>query len=118
MPGAKRMEKLAKIKKASVRKASVPNVISGSESIETAQSETWTEKKYSGTVGRKINDFKRAIRSGATKVARQILEEKSFRKGVTESDYGRLAGRLSYLYYTNLREDEQLDDLTLVAVRL
>ncbi len=101
MPGAKRIEKLAKIKKASVRKASVPNVISGSESIETAQSETWTEKKYSGTVGRKINDFKRAIRSGATKVARQILEEKSFRKGVTESDYGRLAGRLSYLYYTN-----------------
>ena len=24
----------------------------------------------------------------------------------------------SYLYYTNLREDEQLDDLTLVAVRM
>ena len=32
MPGAQRMEKLAKIKKAVVRKARVPNMISGSES--------------------------------------------------------------------------------------
>ncbi|MEE1111148.1 MAG: lytic transglycosylase domain-containing protein [Alphaproteobacteria bacterium] len=101
MPGAKRMEKLAKIKKAVVRKASVPNIISGSESIEAAQSETWTAKKYSGNANQKINDFKRAIRTGSTKVARQILEEKSFKKSVSESDYGRLAGRLSYLYYTN-----------------
>ena len=101
MPGAKRMEKLAKIKQTTVRKASVPNMISGSESIETAQSENWTEKKYSGNAGNKINDFKRAIRSGSSKVARQILEDKNFKKGLTESDYGRLSGRLSYLYYTN-----------------
>lgn len=101
MPGAQRMEKLAKIKKAVVRKARVPNMISGSESIETAQSENWTAKKYSGDVEKKINQFKRAIRSGATKVARGILEDKKFKKGLTESDYGRLAGRLAYLYYTN-----------------
>lgn len=101
MPGAARMEKLAKIKQATVRKARVPNTISGSESIETAQSETWTAKKYSGSAEKKINEFKRAIRTGSTKVAREILENKSFKKKLTESDYGRLAGRLSFIYYTN-----------------
>ena len=101
MPGAQRMEKLAKIKKATVRKSNVPSVMTGSESIETAQSETWTAKKYSGAAEKKINEFKRAIRSGMTKVAREILEDKSFKKKLTESDYGRLAGRLSFIYYTN-----------------
>lgn len=101
MPGAKRMEKLANIKKTNVRKSKTPNMISGSESIETAQSETWTEKKYTGKTDKKINEFKRAIRTGSTKIARQILEDKSFKKNLTESDYGRLSGRLSYLYYTN-----------------
>ena len=79
----------------------MPNTISGSESIETAQSETWTAKKYSGAPEKKINEFKRAIRTGSTKVAREILEDKSFKKKLTESDYGRLAGRLSFIYYTN-----------------
>lgn len=101
MPGATRMEKLAKIKQTTVRKAKVPAIMSGSESIETAQSETWTAKKYSGSAEKKINEFKRAIRSGSTKVAREILENKSFKKKLTESDYGRLAGRLSFIYYTN-----------------
>ena len=101
MPGAQRMEKLAKIKKATVRKSNVPSVMTGSESIETAQSETWTAKKYSGAAEKKINEFKRAIRSGMTKVAREILEDKGFKKKLTESDYGRLAGRLSFIYYTN-----------------
>ncbi len=101
MPGAVRMEKLGKIKQATTRKASVPNSISGRESIETAQSETWTEKKYSGSTAKKINEFKRAIRSGSTKTARTILETSSFKRSLTESDYGRLAGRLSFIYYTN-----------------
>ncbi len=101
MPGAARMEKLAKIKKATVRKAKVPSIMTGSESIETAQSETWTAKKYTGSTEKKINEFKRAIRSGSTKVAREILETRSFKKKLTESDYGRLAGRLAYIYYTN-----------------
>ena len=101
MPGAARMEKLAKIKKATVRKAVVPVIMTGSESIETAQSETWTAKKYSGSAEKRINEFKRAIRAGSTKVARQILEDKKFRQKLTESDYGRLAGRLSFIYYTN-----------------
>lgn len=34
------------------------------------------------------------------------------------SDRQEIGEESSYLYYTNLREDEQLDDLTLVAVRL
>jgi len=101
MPGAARMEKLAKIKQATVRKSYVPAMVTGSESIETAQSETWTAKKYTGNAAKKIDSFKRAIRSGSTKVARQILEDRTFKKSLTESDYGRLAGRLSYIYYTN-----------------
>jgi len=101
MPGADRMVKLAKIKQATIRSAKIPRTISGGASIETAQSETWTEKKYTGETNTKINKFKRAIRSGSTKTARLILEDPAFKKKLTESDYGRLAGRLSYIYYTN-----------------
>lgn len=101
MPGATRMRDLAKIKKATVRKPKVPSILTVPDSIETAQSETWTEKKYSGTTNTNITKFKRAIRSGSTKTARIILETPSFKKKLTESDYGRLAGRLSFIYYTN-----------------
>ena len=101
MPGAERMAKLAKIKQATVRKPYVPRTISGGASIETAQSETWTAKKYTGDTNTKITKFKRALRSGATKTARLILEDASFKRKLTESDYGRLAGRLSFIYYTN-----------------
>ena len=101
MPGAERMEKLAKIKKVSVRSAKLPRTVTGAESIETAQSETWTAKKYSGDTDKKITKFKKAIRSGSTKTARTILEDRAFRRRLTESDYGRLAGRLAYVYYTN-----------------
>ena len=101
MPGATRMEKLAQIKKTTVRKASVPKMISGTDSIETAQSETWTAKQYSGATDASIKKFKRAIRSGSTKTARLILQDPAFKKKLTESDYGRLAGRLSFIYYTN-----------------
>ena len=58
MPGAVRMQKLAKIKQATVRKPFVPKIMTGPESIETAQSETWTAKKYSGSTEKKINKFK------------------------------------------------------------
>ena len=100
-PGAPRMAKLAEIKKATVRKPSIPSVISGTDSIETAQSETWTAKKYTGKTADKIAKFKQYIRNGSSKSARQILEEGAFKRSLTESDYGRLAGRLAYLYYTN-----------------
>ena len=101
MPGAVRLKKIANYKKATVRNPKVPNVTTGTESIETAQSETWTAKKYTGKVATKIDEFKKAIRSGSTKVARGLLEDKVLKKGLSESDYGRLAGRLSFIYYTN-----------------
>jgi len=100
MPGADRMVALAKIKKTTVRSAKLPRTVTGT-SIETAQSETWTQKKYTGDTNKKINQFKRAIRSGSTKTARLILQEPAFKRKLTESDYGRLAGRLAYIYYTN-----------------
>lgn len=99
-PGAPRMVALAKIKQATVRSAKLPSTISGT-SIETAQSETWTEKDYTGDTADKIKKFKKSIRSGSTKTARLILEDSAFKRRVTESDYGRLAGRLAYVYYTN-----------------
>lgn len=101
MPGAERLSKLAKMKQADVRKPSVPHIISGKDYIETAQSETWTVKQYNEKTTKIIDKFKRAIRSGMSKNARQILEDKSFKSKIAESDYGRLSGRLSFLYYTN-----------------
>ena len=101
MPGAERLSKMAVIKKATVRKPSVPNIISGKDHIETAQSETWTEKTYNDKIEQSIKKFKKAIRSGSSKTARTILEDKAFKAKVSEADYGRLAGRLSFLYYTN-----------------
>ncbi len=101
MPGAARMEKLAKLKKVNVKSARVPSMLTGGMSIETAQSETWTAKQYSGSTDKSITKFKKAIRSGSTKTARTILEDKSFKRKLDDSDYGRLAGRLSYVYYTN-----------------
>ena len=101
MPGAERVAKLAKLKKANVRKPVTYSVLTGKSNGETAQSETWTTKTYSKSVEKQITAFKRAIRSGSTKRARNILEDKSFKKALTSVDYGRLAGRLSYIYYTN-----------------
>ncbi len=101
MPGAERVEKLAKIKKVKVRKPVVYSSLTAKSGGESAQSETWTTKTYSKSIDNKITAFKRAIRSGATKRARNILEDKKFKKALSSVDYGRLAGRLSYIYYTN-----------------
>ncbi len=101
MPGAERVAKLAKIKKVNVRKPVTYSVLTGKSRGETAQSETWTTKTYSKSVEKKITSFKRSIRSGSTKRARNILEDKAFKKALTSVDYGRLAGRLAYIYYTN-----------------
>lgn len=100
MPGAERMYNLAKIKKVSVRSPRLPSVING-KSIETAQSENWTQKRYYGETDKNITKFKKSIRTGSTKNARLLLENPSFKKKLTESDYGRLAGRLAFVYYTN-----------------
>lgn len=101
MPGAERLYKIANIKQATVRKPLAPHIITGKDYIETAQSENWTVKQYKGSLTKTIDKFKRAIRSGSSKTARNILEDKSFKSKISESDYGRLAGRLAFLYYTN-----------------
>ena len=101
MPGAERLAKIANLKKVSVKKPVSPHILTGKEYIETAQSETWTAKNYSGKAAKKIEKFKKSVRSGSSKNARLILEDKSFKSKITSADYGRLAGRLSYLYYKN-----------------
>ena len=101
MPGAERLAKIANLKQASVRKPVVPNILTGKDYIETAQSETWTAKQYRDRVTKNIDKFKRAIRSGMSKNARNILESSSLKSNLSSADYGRLAGRLSFLYYTN-----------------
>ncbi len=101
MPGAERLSKIAQIKKATVRKPVVPHIVTGKEYIETAQSENWTAKTYNEKITKNIDKFKKAIRSGSSKTARVILEDKKFKSKLSEADYGRLAGRLSFLYYTN-----------------
>ncbi|MCQ2580888.1 MAG: lytic transglycosylase domain-containing protein [Alphaproteobacteria bacterium] len=101
MPGAERVEKLSKIKKVKVRKPVIYSSLTAKSNGESAQSETWTTKTYSKSVEKNITSFKRAIRSGSTKRARNILEDKKFKKALSVVDYGRLAGRLAYVYYTN-----------------
>ena len=101
MPGAPRVAKLGAIKKVKVKKPVTYSLLTGKSKGENAQSETWTTKTYSKAVEKKITAFRRAIRSGSTKRARNILEDKSFKKSLTSVDYGRLAGRLAYIYYTN-----------------
>lgn len=100
MPGSDRMYNLAHIKKTAVRPPRLPKMIEG-KSNETAMSENWTQKKYYGDTATRITRFKRSIRSGSTKNAKNILEDNLFKRRLTESDYGRLAGRLSFVYYTN-----------------
>ena len=76
MPGAERVAKMAKIKKVSVKKPVVYASVTAKTNGETAQSETWTTKTYSKNIDKKITAFRRAIRSGSTKRARNILEDK------------------------------------------
>ena len=100
MPGADRMYKLSKIKKVSAKSPKIPPIIAGKFS-ESPQSEVLIEKKYSKDIEKRINLFKKHLKKGNTKNARSILEENYFRKKMNDSDFGRLAGRLSFVYYTN-----------------
>ncbi len=101
MPGAERISKIAKIKQTTVRQAVAPSIMTGKDYIETAQSENWTAETYNEKISKDIDKFKKAIRSGSSRTARNILEDRGFKRKISESDYGRLAGRLSFLYYTN-----------------
>lgn len=100
MPGADRMYKLSKIKKTSAKSPKLPPIIAGKFS-ETPQSEVLIEKKYPKDIEKRINLFKKHLKKGHTKNARIILEDSYFRKKMNDGDFGRLAGRLSLMYYTN-----------------
>ncbi|MGI5845934.1 MAG: lytic transglycosylase domain-containing protein [Alphaproteobacteria bacterium] len=99
-PGAERIAKIAKIKKASVRSPKLPTPDVRFKDI-GAKSESWTTKEYSGATAGKIKQFKKVLSRGSTKNARHILEDKKFVKSLSKADYGRLAGRLAFIYYTN-----------------
>ena len=99
-PGAETLGKLAQKRKISARSAKSPAAVAlTGDSV--AYSENWTSKTYGGDTGVKINRIKSALRRGHTKNARDVLEDRSFRKKISAEDYGRLCGRLSFLYYAD-----------------
>ena len=102
MPGADRMFKLANRKKAAAHAPKLTPIASPSAE-QSAQSESWTAQNYSGETAKKIASFKNALRRGNTKNARNILEDSAFAKKLGEVDYGRLCGRLAFVYYTDGR---------------
>jgi len=99
-PGADRIAKIAHIKRIAVRSAKLPTpaVALGEAG---AKSESWTAKTYYGSTDKNISKYKKALSKGNTRNARQLLEDKKFQKSLLKSDYGRLAGRLAFIYYTN-----------------
>jgi soluble lytic murein transglycosylase-like protein len=101
MPGADRIAKIAKLKKASVRAPKLPKLATAAASDAAAKSEAWTTKNYAGATGKKVKQFKSALTGGSTKIARNILGDKAFKKAVSGADFGRLSGRLAFVYYTN-----------------
>ena len=99
MPGTGALSNLAKRRNVKVREAVLPDTASLTGD-DVANSEYWTSKTYGGDTGRKITQFRAALRRGNTKNARHILEDSAFRKKLTREDYGRLCGRLAFIYYT------------------
>ena len=71
-PGAERIAKIAKIKKASVRSPKLPTPDVRFKDI-GAKSESWTTKEYSGATAGKIKQFKKVLSRGSTKNARHIF---------------------------------------------
>ncbi|MCL2737533.1 MAG: lytic transglycosylase domain-containing protein [Alphaproteobacteria bacterium] len=99
MPGAPAIHALAKRRGAATRAPVVPvSVALTGDHI--AQSENWTTQRYTGETARQINQFRSFLRRGHTRNARAILEDRSFKRRVNTEDYGRLAGRLAFIYYS------------------
>jgi soluble lytic murein transglycosylase-like protein len=103
-PGADTLYKLAKKKGSGwVRYPALPQLLSASD--ETAYSENFTSKKYSSNINSKINEFKRYLKRGKTLNAKTVLEDNLVKARLTKTDYGRLAGRLAFMYYADARFD-------------
>ncbi|MDR1696771.1 MAG: lytic transglycosylase domain-containing protein [Rickettsiales bacterium] len=104
-PGADNIEKLAKRKGAkNVRAAKLPRIYSPAAPTDTT-ADIWTAKSYSGNTLKSLNKFKSALRAGNTKNAKNILITPAFRSGLTSADWGRLAGRLAFIYYADGYDD-------------
>ncbi len=105
-PGATNIYKMAlkkggaNAKNATRAPKSTSGLINGRES-EWAESESWTKKTYSGATGQNIKKFQNALRHGKTKNARDLLADKNFKKNLSAEDYGRLCGRLAFVYYAD-----------------
>ncbi|MDR0803616.1 MAG: lytic transglycosylase domain-containing protein [Rickettsiales bacterium] len=100
LPGADNMMKMAHRKKVAdrARAPKLPATISGAAAQNT-RSESWTAKKYSPGTEQNITKFKNALRRGNTKNAKDILQDKKIAAALTAEDYGRLSGRLAFIYY-------------------
>jgi soluble lytic murein transglycosylase-like protein len=100
MPGAQQIAALAKKRNVATRAATTPTSVALTGDF-VARSENWTAQTYSGQTATQIRQFRSALRRGHTKTARTILEDKLFQKRVSAEDYGRLAGRIAFVYYAD-----------------
>lgn len=101
-PGSDAIFKLAKRKGGTfktTRTPQTPKVLSASDG--TATSEAFTTGKYASKINSKISEFKRALRRGKTLNAKNVLNDSAVKKALSESDYGRLSGRLAFMYYVD-----------------
>ena len=97
-PGAEIIHKLAKRKKATTRKPSLPEPASIRRESGVFN-ESWTTKKYHGTTGRQVGQFRSALKRRDMQTVVNIMNNADFKKNVSNMCYGRLAGRLAFIAY-------------------
>jgi len=97
-PGADKIFGLAKKRHALTRAPALP-AASNANSEYGAYNESLTAKEYYGQIKSQMNRFHSMVKKRKTLVAKNILLDPSFKKHITDEDYGRLAGRLAFAYY-------------------
>jgi soluble lytic murein transglycosylase-like protein len=106
-PGAESIHKLARKKGGTAlttRPPQNPTILSARD--DTAVSESFIAGTYDKKTNSKIAEFKRSLKRGKTLNAKNVLGDKNFRKALSENDYGRLAGRLAFMYYADAQFDQ------------
>ncbi|MDR2685332.1 MAG: lytic transglycosylase domain-containing protein [Rickettsiales bacterium] len=101
-PGAESIYQLARKKggnKLNTRPPALPTLLSARDG--TAESEKITSGTYAKNINSKIASFKRALQRGKTLNAKNVLDDSAVKRALSSSDYGRLAGRLAFMYYTD-----------------
>ncbi|MDR0449488.1 MAG: lytic transglycosylase domain-containing protein [Rickettsiales bacterium] len=101
-PGADSIHALAKKRGGTAlttRPPQVPVALSARDN--NATSESFTTGTYDKKINSKIATFKRSLKRGKTLNAKNILTEPAVKKALSKSDYGRLAGRLAFMYYSD-----------------